>query len=785
MYNHIFFHTMHSLPRSTNHTGLRHGVGKMFYNSDKTVTFNGDWKDGLRNGYGTMRYASGNYYEGYWEDDKKCGTGVMIWKDVDEVYTGQWENDRCNGVGEHLWGDGATNTTGSYRKHCNLYRGEWRDGLRTGRGTFFYADGSQYTGQWLNNLKEGEGTFVQTNGKLHRGLFTKDRSISGEAVRATDNVCIQIHLNIDDVIDAHPHPYSDLIDGITPQNPKELKSNLEKLMLRFHTQIKTVYKRYTEVANRRRHREKFVCPENATQIERAIFNARNIQKRINCMTLRNLKQFSREMGLINNFSYTANDVSSSFKTMKQSHRNQAKQASIAMALEKITEKYAKTYAEQRAADVQTVVDKIAEIDKKISADITNHEQVAIWREEIEVLKQEIQAVEAKPFAMSREEWSERDAVRMSVQNIDSYLYYEDFLHESDTETDVLDDLTQPLNERDFYEMLVRLVADASSRDGYVLESLSPSSSSSRSIPCIYDAVFKFLSTKILPYYNELHNKLRHECFSAWSKVFHEDHMEKALLENEQTLRKIWSQISTSEDGSSCSMQDLLVFFKSLQPTYIISEATEWAILRELELLPALPSSPIVEEVLPPPAPEETVEGGENADQTEPEAAAPKGSTSEGTENNDEETKEEEADPPPPPPYRIQAFAVTPTRADLSTKYYDVSALLVRLQFDGFVELFCKLINSELWRSVDERRVLEDIESIEKSRAAAAEFSAAADTVQEGGDEEQPPVTDGDQEKSSETELPVVPQHLLEKREVAFNGRELAEVIKSLLKYDFA
>jgi hypothetical protein len=39
-----------------------------------------------------MKYKSGNNYEGEWVNDKKCGTGVMTWLDLDEVYTGEYNN---------------------------------------------------------------------------------------------------------------------------------------------------------------------------------------------------------------------------------------------------------------------------------------------------------------------------------------------------------------------------------------------------------------------------------------------------------------------------------------------------------------------------------------------------------------------------------------------------------------------------------------------------------------------------------------------------------------------
>jgi hypothetical protein len=133
-----------------------------------------------------MKYPSGSSYEGEWENDKKCGRGTMIWKDVDEIYVGEWKNDLPHGNGEHIWGEGGGNIRGGQhstsksptqylpKSNSNIYRGAFREGVRDGEGTFFYANGSQYTGSWVNNLKDGEGTFVYTDGRIFRGLFQND-----------------------------------------------------------------------------------------------------------------------------------------------------------------------------------------------------------------------------------------------------------------------------------------------------------------------------------------------------------------------------------------------------------------------------------------------------------------------------------------------------------------------------------------------------------------------------------------------------------------------------------
>ncbi|CAN0379234.1 unnamed protein product, partial [Ectocarpus sp. 13 AM-2016] len=57
---------------------------------------------------------------------------------------------------------------------CNVYRGEWLDGMRHGQGTFMYADGSRHTGQWHKNKKHGPAVFMSDNGRTFEGLFDDD-----------------------------------------------------------------------------------------------------------------------------------------------------------------------------------------------------------------------------------------------------------------------------------------------------------------------------------------------------------------------------------------------------------------------------------------------------------------------------------------------------------------------------------------------------------------------------------------------------------------------------------
>jgi hypothetical protein len=183
--------------------GKRHGTGVMSYNEDKTITYTGEWVNGFREGYGLMRYLSGNTYEGQWKTDKKCGRGTMLWKTSDEVYIGDWNDDKAHGFGEHIWGDGTGVGAGSRalnKQMCNIYRGEWKSGMRCGQGTFFYSNGSQYTGSWVDNYKQGEGIFIHPNGRIVYGEYLKDRMIAPvEANKSTADITPQMKLNIMDV----------------------------------------------------------------------------------------------------------------------------------------------------------------------------------------------------------------------------------------------------------------------------------------------------------------------------------------------------------------------------------------------------------------------------------------------------------------------------------------------------------------------------------------------------------------------------------------------------------
>lgn len=79
--------------------------------------------NGLRDGKGSWKRSVGNSdtYEGNYRNDKKWGYGVFKWASGN-IYKGNYEGDMRNGYGEMYW------TNGSY------YKGNWTNGIQHGEG---------------------------------------------------------------------------------------------------------------------------------------------------------------------------------------------------------------------------------------------------------------------------------------------------------------------------------------------------------------------------------------------------------------------------------------------------------------------------------------------------------------------------------------------------------------------------------------------------------------------------------------------------------------------------
>jgi len=152
--------------------GLIH-MKVFFENGD---TYEGEFKDGNRDGKGYFISMSGWYYDGVWKDNKKHGYGKLVVKDG-SFYEGEWRDDDRNGLGKYS------------RANEYIYQGQWRDGKRDGQGENTYTDGCCYEGEWKNDKMHGQGKYVfpdvgcsyegqYKNGKKDGlGTYTKENEI--------------------------------------------------------------------------------------------------------------------------------------------------------------------------------------------------------------------------------------------------------------------------------------------------------------------------------------------------------------------------------------------------------------------------------------------------------------------------------------------------------------------------------------------------------------------------------------------------------------------------------
>ena len=186
----------------TIYAGRPSGRGRLV---SQELTYNGEFRDGKKHGYGVERDTNGYQYSGTWQNGLyhgqgelqksngstykgtfRCGTfhGIGTLVRGETTYTGHWCHGTYHGEGtlhiltgtyEGIFYYGVQHGEGTFTdKRGNIYSGRWRKGLRHGQGIYTTDDGT-YTGKWLRNLESGFGRLVSKTtgvyvGEWKRGL---------------------------------------------------------------------------------------------------------------------------------------------------------------------------------------------------------------------------------------------------------------------------------------------------------------------------------------------------------------------------------------------------------------------------------------------------------------------------------------------------------------------------------------------------------------------------------------------------------------------------------------
>ena len=118
----------------------------------------------------------GDRYEGEWKECLKHGNGTDFFANGD-TYAGQYKFGKPCGYGEYLW------------KNGNRYVGSFHDGLKHGFGKWRKSREGQsntYEGQYFRDKKQGFGIFRWTSGNVYRGQYKADEREGLGEMRWTD-----------------------------------------------------------------------------------------------------------------------------------------------------------------------------------------------------------------------------------------------------------------------------------------------------------------------------------------------------------------------------------------------------------------------------------------------------------------------------------------------------------------------------------------------------------------------------------------------------------------------
>ncbi|XP_057674076.1 MORN repeat-containing protein 3 [Corythoichthys intestinalis] len=116
----------------------------------------------------TVFSVNGDQYTGEWLDNKKHGKGTQVWKSGN-IYNGDWKAGNCDGYG--TFSVLQRNTKTYAKKYC----GEWKNGMKHGHGVYLYNSSSVYEGQWNENHRSGWGRMLFNSGDIYEGEWKNDK----------------------------------------------------------------------------------------------------------------------------------------------------------------------------------------------------------------------------------------------------------------------------------------------------------------------------------------------------------------------------------------------------------------------------------------------------------------------------------------------------------------------------------------------------------------------------------------------------------------------------------
>ncbi len=178
--------------------------GRGVYEWKNGMRFEGDFANDSPNGRGIWLFATGDKYEGEVKNSEITGKGVFITKSGDKI-DGSFNNAKANGRVQYAFAngdkydgdmaqgqmtgkgvyvtklgdrteanfvDGRAEGKGTYYFSTgDRYEGDFKAGALTGQGTYYYSNGLRSDGEYVNGVLRGKGAFYFNDGSWFEGQF--------------------------------------------------------------------------------------------------------------------------------------------------------------------------------------------------------------------------------------------------------------------------------------------------------------------------------------------------------------------------------------------------------------------------------------------------------------------------------------------------------------------------------------------------------------------------------------------------------------------------------------
>jgi hypothetical protein len=161
------------------------GVGTLVEKLDDGLRrYRGEFKNGHYDGFGKLEFLRQRItYKGNFKKGMRWGRGTQ-WDEKKSVFIGQWRGDKRNGKGVQAfhveeWKEDKY-TENWLEKNTENYSGEFLNDNFDGQGTYRWPDGVRYTGGWVANKKHGRGYFLYTTGLRSDRIYNFDERVYDE-----------------------------------------------------------------------------------------------------------------------------------------------------------------------------------------------------------------------------------------------------------------------------------------------------------------------------------------------------------------------------------------------------------------------------------------------------------------------------------------------------------------------------------------------------------------------------------------------------------------------------